>query len=114
MKNPQGAWGPYGGKGLAFRPYGWAQVNGDGTIAASSGNLTLLHEGTGNYRITPSDNLVSEQVLADAINSEGVPFLCSATYIVIAGVPSIRVSSYNSTSQALVDGPFWVKVWTTN
>lgn len=119
MTVPAGVWGPYGGPPPAFMPFGWAQVNSDGTFSSSSGNLSMLKGSAGNYILHPLDDkgnplhYARAGLMADAISDSGVPFVCSVSYGLGPGSDGIQVTVYNSETQAMSDEPFMFKLYTT-
>jgi hypothetical protein len=116
-KNPQGAWGPYGGKGPAFKPFGWALVNADGTFSASSGNLSMLKGSAGTYILQPLDdngNVLHYplKALIPVVNiTEGIPFIASPTYGIGPSADGIQVLTYDTTF-TLSDAAFYFTLYT--
>jgi|SRR5580698_2639023 hypothetical protein len=117
-KNPQGNWGPYGAKGPTFCPFGWAQVNADGTLAASSGNLQITKGSAGVYTFQPLDDkgnplhYPQNGLLADAQISDGTPSRASILYGIGATDDGILINTFNS-SNAATNTAFYFKLYTT-
>lgn len=91
--------------------YGYAQVNANGTFAMGSANLSMIKGSTGNYILQPEDHRPSTEWLAHAINSTGIPFICSIVYGIGPTSDGIQVTVYNTETQAVADEPFQFILW---
>lgn len=80
-KNPQGAWGPYGGPAPGFRNYAWAKLDAGGSILAQSGNIAGVTKGSaGTYTFQPVSHITESQTLALAISNQNVPVTFAYEY----------------------------------